>query len=436
MIDLLQLQGVKPIGQRIEDDTLLILAESNVPEPESCSGCGSKPVYKHGKRKHVYADTPMHGMPVRVEIERQRYRCQSCGTVIVPNIPSFDEKRIVTKRLIDFIQGRCFNNTFTLLANETGLAINTIKAIALDYTEELETSVFRETPRLLGLDEVMISGGYRAVMVNLEMNTLFDIHDNRKLASMRQYFEKLKDKENIEWVCADMWEPYKVLISEQIPQAKLVIDRFHVIKMASKAMEQIRKKLQSELSHSERLNVKKNIRWSLLKGSKSKSEYDHEVVEYIRENYPELALAYDLKETFFNIYELPDRASGEMAYKEWKDAVPQKFSPEFNTVIKIVDSHYEDIFNYFDCPITNGYTEAMNGVMKAANRLGRGYSYEVIRAKLLFSKIARQSGSMIMQPYMDSAFQHKEVPSGEKSVRDYGASILTLDTMAERGDLD
>jgi hypothetical protein len=101
-----------------------------------------------------------------------------------------------------------------------------------------------------------------------------------------------------------------------------------------------------------------------------------------------------------------------------------------------VDSHYEDIFNYFDCPITNGYTEAMNGVMKAANRMGRGYSYEVIRAKLLFSKIARQSGSVIVQPYSDRPSHLKEASPKEKSFRDYGASILTLDTMSERGELD
>ena len=50
-----------------------------------------------------------------------------------------------------------------------------------------------------------------------------------------------------------------------------------------------------------------------------------------------------------------------------------------------------EIFNYFDTPITNAFTEALNGLAKIANRMGRGYSFEAIRAKLLFGP-AKQPG--------------------------------------------
>ena len=50
-----------------------------------------------------------------------------------------------------------------------------------------------------------------------------------------------------------------------------------------------------------------------------------------------------------------------------------------------------EILAYFDHPISNGYTEALNGVAKVINRAGRGYSFELLRARLLFGKEGRNT---------------------------------------------
>lgn len=56
--------------------------------------------------------------------------------------------------------------------------------------------------------------------------------------------------------------------------------------------------------------------------------------------------------------------------------------------------HYDDIFAYWDAPvkITNAYTEGLNDLIKVSNRMGRGYSFEIIRAKMLYAKTAREVG--------------------------------------------
>ncbi|HBT5993357.1 MULTISPECIES: transposase, partial [Enterobacteriaceae] len=86
-------------------------------------------------------------------------------------------------------------------------------------------------------------------------------------------------------------------------------------------------------------------------------------------------------------------------------------------------NHYDDIFAYWDAPfsLTNGYTEGLNGLIKMSNRLGRGYSYEIIRAKTLYSKEARKVGSGIR--------------AGRGKV-EYGPHIPTLLKQAEGGELD
>lgn len=437
MIDLLQLEGVSPSGQRdVDDGGLLIIANAVVDAPRQCPTCGNAPVYKHGKRLYQYADTPMRGKPVKVEIERQRYRCKACGTVTTPDIPSLDDKRVATRRLVEYVQGRCFGTTFTLLARETGLVVNTIKAIALDHAEWLEKHSNRATPRLMGLDEVKIAGVFRMVITNIEMRTVFEMYEKRTLARIREFFKDLKNKENVEWVALDMWEPYRVVLGEQLPDARLVIDRYHVVRMASEALEKIRISLQKSMSREERLLMKKGIRWSLLRGSENRSNSDWELIEHIRQNQPQLALAFDLKEEFFLLYECQSRSDAEQAFEKWKKSIPPEFKHGFGEVATTVDRHHQNIFNFYDSRITNGFTEAKNGVVKAANRLGRGYSFKVIRAKFLYSKIPLQAGKIVAHEGIAKDIAQPASTWGSRVDTDYGAYIPTLADLAERGDLE
>lgn len=50
---------------------------------------------------------------------------------------------------------------------------------------------------------------------------------------------------------------------------------------------------------------------------------------------------------------------------------------------------HDEIFAYFENPMTNAYTESSNNLTRVMNRMGRGYSFEVIRARMLFDPKAR-----------------------------------------------
>jgi transposase len=118
---------------------------------------------------------------------------------------------------------------------------------------------------------------------------------------------------------------------------------------------------------------------------------------------PELALAYDFKETFFRIYDDSDKASAMRAFEALENSLPDGQLEMFHTLARTVHNHYEDIFAYWDSPsqITNAYTECLNGLIKMANRIGRGYSYHIIRAKTLYAKEARKVGGRSPQKAYD-----------------------------------
>jgi len=390
MLDILQLDGVKPTDIRSEDGSIIISIEPlETTIGTRCPNCGNK-LYKHGSRINHFADTPQQMQPVVLELTRNRYRCTECKSMFMPEFSFLDDKRRATGRLIDAIKRRCLNYTFTYLAEETGLAINTIKNITSDYIDELEQTIKFETPIIMGIDELLLGNEYRCIITNLGMKSLYDMLPNRRQELLIPYFKNLPNPEKVEWVCTDMWRPYKASLKDFLPNATLVIDKFHVVRIASEIMEKERKEMQSQFNKVARLHAKKSLRWITLKRPNSLNEEEQEILKDMETTMPKLKLAYDVKEDFYNIYDCETKKAAEKAFKNWADNIPNDLS-KFKDLVKTVSNNYESIFSYWDAPlsITNAYTEGHNGLTKVANRLGRSYSFEVIRAKMLYNKIAR-----------------------------------------------
>jgi transposase len=105
---------------------------------------------------------------------------------------------------------------------------------------------------------------------------------------------------------------------------------------------------------------------------------------------------YHAKERFYGIWDSNlTRKQAEAAYLAWKDSVPQGIRGYFADLEKAVENWHTEVFNYFDHKITNAYTESANNHIKSIARQGRGYSFEVLRAKTLFTnakhKVERKS---------------------------------------------
>ena len=431
MIDILQLEGVQPIDYRNEDGCIMITVQPSGEHLETCPECGGR-LYKHGQRINHFADTPLQMQAVKIEVVRTRYRCSGCKSMITPQLSFLDEKRRATHRLIQQVRKRCLDRTFTQLAEDTGVVVNTIKNITLDFVEELERDVKFETPTIMGIDELKLMGTYRCVITNLAMNSLYDMLPERTQDTLMPYFAKMPDADKVEWICSDMWRPFKKSFRLHLPNAKLVIDKFHVVRMASAALDTERKSLQSGMNRYARLNMKKNLRWLLLRRPNSLTEEQLEVLAQLEKLHPEFKEAYDLKEQFYNIYEATSKDDAIQRFNNWESDIP-KHLKSFRDVAKTVNNNFEDIFTYWDAPvrITNAYTEGHNGITRVANRMGRGYTFEVLRAKMLYNKVARSITTLTTPSSSSKQTKGDEglstFPTKQDKIKlEYGAYIPTL----------
>lgn len=86
------------------------------------------------------------------------------------------------------------------------------------------------------------------MIANIQNNTIVELLPNRNKDTVVRFLHHLEGKERIQYVAMDMWAPYRDACSAVIPDARIVIDKFHVVKMANEAMGKVRKGLRERLT--------------------------------------------------------------------------------------------------------------------------------------------------------------------------------------------
>lgn len=360
--------------------------------PASCEACAGRQVYAHGTYQQRVVDVPHHGRPTIITLNRRRYRCQACGRTFSDQVPDLDSKRLATRRLVTYIRQHCLRRTFADLAREVGLDDQTIRNVFDDHVAQLKATTRFETPRFLGLDEIKVIGRSRAVVTNVEQNTLYDILLDRNKTTLVAYFRQLPEREKVEVLTMDMWSVYAQVALTCFPGVPIVVDRFHVERMANDALEKVRKAVRKGLTTRHRLKLK-NDRHLLLTGFDRLSAAQQDTCRAWFEVYPLLGQAHAAKEGFAQVHRQRNRADAERVFDQWHARLPESVLPYFRELVQAVSTRRRDVFNFFEYPITNAYTESINNLIKLENRMGRGYSFEVLRARMLYDQKATKAGS-------------------------------------------
>lgn len=164
--------------------------------------------------------------------------------------------------------------------------------------------------------------------------------------------------------------------------------------------------------------------------------------------------AWECKERFFAIWSTKDRKEAGERMDHWVATLPHDLKPHFKEAFNALITRKEHILNYFDTQVTNAYTESINRLAKTINRMGRGYSLEVVRAKMLYDPRALEKGAMVERQESTRVVRDQGSSGGrkmgyvgmfpttrtEKVVTKravyYGAHIPTLCDLLESGDFD
>ena len=113
------------------------------------------------------------------------------------------------------------------------------------------------------------------------------------------------------------------------------------------------------------------------------------MLKKILSRFPNIRIAYQLKEDIRSLYILSpnSRARAEADYQDWKLRIPPDADFDgFRTMAGYIDNWHEEVFNYHDFPYSNGKTESINRIIKEAYESGKGYSFDVLRYKVKYTR--------------------------------------------------
>jgi len=190
------------------------------------------------------------------------------------------------------------------------------------------------------------------------------------IAVLKQQPESIRAQ--VEEVCVDMWGGFPQVIRAVFPNAKIVIDRFHVQKLVNKNLNKIKLTLKIKGLTNRYLLMSNKVNLTL------KEELE---LETLLQSSSVLRIAHELKEELITIYNSNITPSGGMRkLKKWLISAQIILK---NAAITL-KSHLEGICNYFRNRTTSGVTEGINTKIKLIIRQSYGFkNFDLIKEKLL-----------------------------------------------------
>ena len=358
-------------------------------EKTRCDRCQSSNIIKHGNADRYIRDLSAHGKLVGLHIRGHRYRCKDCGSTFSDSYRSINDRYKMTNRMREYIMQKAFSRPFAHIADELSIHKVTVRDLFLEAAKQKDAQRVLYAPKILGIDENHLGGQYRGILTDISNALIIEILPKRTKPELSAFLKTLPGKEHTECVTFDMWRPYRDIAKQFFPNAVLVVDKFHVVKELNKSLEAIRVQLRSDLTSAERRDLL-HSRWTLLSNGEDLSLTQRDQLDEVFYKHPQFELPYRLKEEFRHIYlDAGDKEHAQSLYRDWRNEAVRCAGLE--GFVTTIDHWKEEIFNYFDYPATNAVTESLNRLVDEINNQGRGYSFDVLRAKVLYDDRAQSS---------------------------------------------
>lgn len=228
------------------------------------------------------------------------------------------------------------------------------------------------------MDEIRLHRGHDQFVLVIsapDLGLVLDVLADRSKETLLNWLDE-RGREwcaAVQYACSDMWDAYQEAAEEKLPQARRVVDRFHVMKNLNAALTQARRAIQKEADQATK-ELLKGCRWLLVKNRENLTEKQEKKLAGMLQASPELKYCYELKETFralFNQHLTPKAA--EQRLRRWVAQVEATPFKALRSFVGTLRNWWEQILNYFDGRYNNGFAEGVNLKIKLLNRRGYGY---------------------------------------------------------------
>jgi transposase len=260
--------------------------------------------------------------------------------------------------------------TISDLAAITGLGWDTVKEIVKARLEKEHGHPRLKEIKYLSIDEIYLGREKKffTLVIDLESGRIVWVAKGRGGEALRKFWRALRlSKAKIKGVAMDMSAAYWSAVAENLPNAAVVFDRFHIIKLVNEKLDDLRRDMVREAEGLMKKTVK-GIRYLLLmRRDNLKQEQLPRLEEALQQNKP-LFEAYLLKEGLGLLWEQSNRAAMKDFLQGWCQWARESGIRQMQTVAKTLTLHAKGILNWWKHPINNGRMEGINNKIKTLLR--------------------------------------------------------------------
>lgn len=233
------------------------------------------------------------------------------------------------------------------------------------------------TPQI-GVDEKAFRKGhsYMTVVNDIDRGTVEYVTEHREKASLERYFTGLTDeqRQGIQAVAMDMWEPYVQATLEALPLAKdkIVFDRFHIMQHMTKAVDQVRKAENRKLSSEgdERL---KQTKYLWLTTEENLSEKQRPTFAALKGSDLKTARAWGIKENLRNLWSYTTPGWAKRFFDQWHRWATRSRLEPVKKVAAMIQRRLENVVTYCKHFVTNAVAEGLNSKIMSIKRRAGGF---------------------------------------------------------------
>jgi transposase len=240
----------------------------------------------------------------------------------------------------------------------------------------------------LGMDEKSFKRGhsYITLLSDLEQSRVLDVVEERTTAAAGQLWATLtpEQKQTVEAVAVDMWEPFIQSIEQAVPEADIVHDKFHVSKYLGEAVDKVRRQEHKELL-AQGDETLKGTRQLWLYNPQNFSPEQRKEFAGLKDQQLKVARAWAAKELFSRFWEYQEEGWARRFFKDWFGWVSRSRLKPMSDVGWLLKRHLDNLLTYLKHHITNAVTEGLNSKIQSIKSAARGFrSFKNYRTRILF----------------------------------------------------
>lgn len=367
--------GVK-IERTLLSDTGIVLKcrldRTRVP----CPRCESDRVRTKANVRRKLKHAIWNGKIVHIHLRVPKLVCRRCMRYFMVPVPGVLPKRRSTEQFrLDVFHLHQGGITQKHLSTTHRIATATVERWYQDHVAyRVKELSGRQCPIVLGIDEHFFSKkqGYATTLVDLRNHKVFDVVLGRSESALKAYLERLPGRERVKVVVMDLSETYRAIVRKYFPNAMIVADRFHVIRVLNHHYLKLWQTLDPEgRKNRGLLSLMRRHAWNL------RPEQIPKLEQYFKE-IPGLKEVYDFKQDLTRIL-LKKRLN----QREAKNMIPQflwhlnecltSSWESMQTFGKTLQSWMEPIVRMWRFTKNNGITEGLHNKMEMISRRAFGF---------------------------------------------------------------